>query len=113
MSDRDEVLRDKDFWDWLEYGASAWLASSADRNLRRFGIDGFAPEFLRNTKRGADIEGVAWVGEGSGTQHPYRFLLSLPQRLLHRRRHNIEIESLALDEGQQTLEVVIKATDGS
>jgi len=42
----------------LEYGATAWLATAADRNLRRFWIDGFIPEAMRNTKRGEMLKAL-------------------------------------------------------
>jgi len=45
MNDRDEIISDQAFWSRLEYSATAWLATAADRNLRRFWIDGFMQHF--------------------------------------------------------------------
>ncbi len=85
MNDRDEIISDQPFRSRLEYSATAWLATAADRNLRQFWKDGFIPEAMRNTNRGGDVEGTVWVGEGSSTQHQYRFVASVPQKLLHGR----------------------------
>ena len=46
MSDRDEIMQDRPFWTRLEYRASDWLASAADRNLRWHWIDGFIPDVV-------------------------------------------------------------------
>ena len=125
MSDRQQILSDQEFWTRLEYDASRWLEGSEDRALRRFWIDGFNPEVATNTKRGLDVEGAAWVmrsdggevaggvpphkrhGEGDRSQPYYRFLASIPQKLVNGRRLGFEIESLSLDEGQQFLQIVI------
>lgn len=104
MSNR-QILDDEEFWTRLEYDASQWLQSSNDKELRRHWVDGFTPTNAVNTKRGLDAEGVAWVmGEG-GCE--YRFLVSIPQKLLHRKKQKLEIESLSLDKDQRVLEVVV------
>ena len=91
----------------MEYDTSHWLESSDDKTLRRFWIDGFVPESIIDTKRGADVEGTAWVGDGPREQHQYRFIVSLPQKLLHRGRQTFSIEQLSLDAAQQTLRIEI------
>jgi len=107
MIDRHHILTDQEFWTRLEYDASRWLETSNARELRRYWIDGFIPTNAMNTKRGIDIEGVAWVGQGGRTQYEYRFRASVPQKLLHGHSQNFEIESLSLDEDQHLLEVVV------
>jgi hypothetical protein len=107
MTDRCQILDDQEFWTRLEFDSSGWLKNSDDPTLRRFWIDGFIPETATNTKRGLDVTGAVWVGEGSWMQYQYRFLASVPQKLLHGHRHGFEIESLSLDEGGQLLEIVI------
>jgi hypothetical protein len=105
MSDRHQILDDQEFWTRLEYDASRWLETSSDRALRRYWVDGFVPANAINTKRGLDVEGVAWVmGGGNGE---YRFIASVPQKLLHGKSQSFEIESLSVDEDQHLLEVVV------
>jgi len=65
------------------------------------------PESATDTKRGLDVGGTAWVGDGPRLQHPYRFIVSIPQKMLHRRRDSFSIERLVLDEAQQTLQMEI------
>ena len=107
MSDRAEILHEEPFWTRLEYSATGWLASAADRNLRRLWIDGFIPEAFANTRRGLDVEGTAWVGEGGSMQQQYHFVVSVPQNLLHGRSRDFEIESLSVDQVQHLLKIVI------
>ncbi len=103
MSDRHAIIRDTDFWSRLEHAASAWLATSTEKRSRRFWIDGFIPETATNTQRGADIEGISWVGEGSH-QHEYRFIASMPQELLHH-RGSFAIDDITVDDAQKQLSV--------
>jgi hypothetical protein len=98
MSDRNQIMDDGEFWTQLEYDASHWLESSEDKTLRRFWIDGFLPKSAAGTKLGADVEGTAWVSTGGRAQYPYRFVVCVPQKMLHRRRQNFRIERLSLDE---------------
>ena len=100
-------MHDEPFWTRLEYGASGWLASAADRHLRRFWIDAFIPETFANTRRGLDVEGTTWVGAGPRMQYRYRFVASIPQELLNRRNDDFEIESLSLNPDEQLLAIVI------
>ena len=106
MSDRHQIIYDKEFWTRLEYDVSRWLGGSDDKTLRRFWIDGFLPESATDTKRGADVEGMAWVGIGGSEQYQYRFVVSVPQKMLHR-RETFSIERLSLDEAQQTLQIEV------
>jgi hypothetical protein len=100
MRDRHAIIEDKDFWEQLEYAATARLAESSQKLLRRFWIDGFIPEIAKNTKRGADIEGIVWVGERPRYQHEFRFVASIPQKLLHR-REQFHIDDIAIDEARK------------
>ena len=92
----------------MEYAGSAWLASSHEKRLRRFWIDGFTPERIKDTRRGADIEGIAWVGKGSD-QHEYRFVASVPQKLLSRRA-SFAIDDITVDDAQKQLTLTLSAT---
>jgi hypothetical protein len=104
MSDRHQIMDDRTFWLRLEYDAGGWLADKIRGGLW---IDGFMPEFITDTKRGVDIEGVAWVANGGREQYPYRFPVSVPQKMLHRRRDNFSIEELNLDESRKILQIRI------
>ena len=91
----------------MEFDASRWLESLDVKTLRRFWIDGFLPETITNTKHGADVEGTARVGIGARDQYQYRFVVSVPQRMLHRGRQTFCIERLSLDEAEQTLQIEV------
>ena len=113
MSERHQILNDQEFWSRLEYEASRGLANSADQALTQFWIDGFLPEAISDTKSGADVEGIVWVGEGPRIQHQYRFVVSVPQKMLHRRRKSFSIDRFDLDAEQQVLQIAVvsRATD--
>jgi hypothetical protein len=100
-------MKDALFWTKLAYSACGWLRDSEEASLRRFWIDDFLPESATDTKRGIDVKGTAWVGDGPRDQQAYRFIVSLPQKMLRRRRDTFSIESFVLDEKQHTLQVDI------
>jgi hypothetical protein len=102
MHDRHAIIEDTDFWSRLEYAATAWLAESGEKRLRRYWIDGFIPETAKNTQRRTDIDGIVWLGEGSRGQHEYRFVASVPQKLLHRPAQ-FHIDSIVIDETQKQI----------
>ena len=106
-SDRHQVLKDPLFWTRLAYASSGLLRESPDKSQRRFWVDDFMPESATDTKQGVNIEGMAWVVEGSQTMLPYRFLVSIPQRMLGYRRDNFLIERFELNEEHHTLRVEI------
>ena len=108
MNPRHAIIGDKDFWLRLERAASAWLSSSDKKLLRRFWIDGFVPETAKDTQRGADVEGVIWLGEGSRQQHEYRFVASIPQKLLHN-RGTVAIDDIAIDDTQKQVALRLSA----
>ena len=108
MTDRHRIKDDRQFWERLEYAASHWLRGSDDVALRRFWIDGFLPEAAKNTQRGVDVEGAVWVGLGRLRQFQYRFVVSVPQKLLHQ-RETFSIEHLALNEAEQTLQIAVSS----
>jgi hypothetical protein len=112
MRDRDAFIEDRDFWERLEYSASAWLGGSQEKRLRRFWIDGFIPETAKNTQRGADIEGIIWVGEGPRDQYQFRFVASVPQKLLHRRAQ-FHIDDIAIDEAQKQVTISLSGPSSS
>ena len=107
MTERHPILDDQEFWTKLEYDASRWIESSENKELRRFWIDGFAPEAIKNTRNGAAINGIAWVGEGGRIQHQYEFVLSAPQELLQL-RHDYVIARLFLDVNQRSLSMELR-----
>jgi hypothetical protein len=100
-------MKDALFWTQLAYMACGWLRNSEDASLRRFWIDDFLPESATDTKHGVDVQGTAWVGDGSRDQYPYRFIVSVPQKMLHRRPDSFSIERFVLDEAQHTLQMQI------
>jgi len=103
---RYQILQDGLFWTKLAYHACGWLRNAEDVSLRRFWIDDFLPEIANDTQRGVDVEGIAWIGEGSRTMHPYRFVASIPQKLLHRQL-SYTFECFTLDASQRTLQLEI------
>lgn len=106
-SNRHQIIRDALFWTKLAYSACGWLRASEHMSLRRFWIDDLLPESVTNTKLGLDVEGTAWVGDGPKDMSPYRFIVSVPQKMLHRSPESFTIESLVLDEVQHTLQMEI------
>jgi hypothetical protein len=106
-SNRHQIMKEPLFWTRLAYTTCGVLRESADKSLRRFWVDDFLPENATDTKHGVDVEGTAWVGDGSRAMHPYRFVVSVPQRMLHRRQDSFSIECFALDEEQHTLRMEI------
>lgn len=107
-----DIIDDREFWNRLEYAASHWLQSSNEKSLRRLWIDGFLPEHAAGTKFGIDVTGIAWVGSEGRVQHPYRFIVSVSQKMAHRRKRDISIEQLVVDSAQQTLEMQIDVEEG-
>ncbi|MFN0055800.1 MAG: hypothetical protein ACKV0T_26955 [Planctomycetales bacterium] len=106
LSDRHQVLTDAHFWSELEYSACRWLRASTDPRLKYFWVDGFVPETIRDTRRGVDVEGFAWVVDGQ-VQHRYRSVVSLPQKLLRGTRQDFVIDQMIFDWRQRVLEVVV------
>ena len=106
MHDRYQIMDDQEFWTWLEHGASAWLAAADDRTLRHYMVDGFLPDTVRNTKRGVEVDGFAHV-YGPGIKDPFRFTVSVPQKMLQRRREKFAISQLYLDPAQEILRLEV------
>ena len=100
-------MKDAFFWTKLAYSACGWLQESEDASLRQFWIDDFLPEAVTDTKRGVEVQGTAWVGDFQRRMDPYRFNVSVPQKMLHRRRDSFLIEQIVLDEKHRTLWVEI------
>jgi hypothetical protein len=111
MNNRDQILTDDEFWTRLEFESSHWLELSEDKALRSFWVDGFIRELARNTKRGLDVQGVAWVGQGGRMQWQFQFIVSLPQKMLSRRNPKFHIENLELDVIQKTLFILLRTLD--
>jgi len=106
-SHRHEIMQDQRFWTKLAFTACALLREGEDQTLRGLWVDDFKPEHVADTKHGVDIEGTAWIGDGPQAMHPYRFILSVPQKILHRRRDRFSFEIFVLDQDQHTLQVSI------
>jgi hypothetical protein len=100
-------MKDPLFWTRLAYTSCGLLRESADKSLRGLWIDDFLPESATDTKYGVDVEGTAWVGDGSRAMLPYRFVVTVPQKMLHHRRDHFSIERFDLDEEQHTLQIEI------
>ena len=107
ISDRHQIMKDPLFWTRLAFTFCGLLRESADTSRRGLWIDDFLPESATDTKQGVDVEGTAWVGNGSLAMHPYRFVVSVPQKILSRRREGFSIERFDLDEERHTLQVEI------
>ena len=108
MSERYQIMRNPLFWTQLAYTSCGLLRESANKSLRRLWIDDFLPESATDTKHGVDVDGIAWVGGGSGAMHAYRFVVSVPQMMLRRRQDQFSIERFELDEKRQTLQMEIR-----
>jgi hypothetical protein len=109
VSDRNRIIADQEFWTRLEFEATGWLAASDDSATKQFWIDGFIPDTAENTKRGIDVRGIAWVDDGARSQHPFQFVVSVPQKMLSKKNPRIEIESLRLEPGEKTLIILLSS----
>jgi hypothetical protein len=108
-----DIQDDGEFWSRLEYAASRWLSSASDLTLRHFWIDGFLPDAFRRTNAGAEIEGVAWVGNGSRKQEQYRFRARVRWQVVDESRDDFEIERIAFDHVNRTLEVKVGKSEAN
>jgi hypothetical protein len=106
-SNRHQILKDAIFWTRLAFTACGWLREAGDESLHGFWVDDFIPEGVTDTKQGVDVQGTAWIGDGPRIQHPYRLIVSVPQKMLHRRRDSFWIDHFILDEANQTLQIEI------
>jgi hypothetical protein len=66
-------MKDPLFWTRLAYTACGLLQESDDKSLRGFWIDDFLPESATDTKRGVNVAGTAWVGNGRAICSPLRW----------------------------------------
>lgn len=86
--------------------ASGWLAKSRNPLHRRYWIDGFLPDVFTNTKEGLVVGGVVWMMSESGDGE-WRFCVSIPQKLVHRRTRTFSIEDVWIDEEERTLDIAL------
>lgn len=100
-------MSDALFWTRLAFTSCGLLRESADARLRGLWIDDFMPESASDTRRGVAVEGTAWIGDGPRAMHQYHFIVSVPQRMLHRCRDTFSITSFDLDAEQHTLQMEI------
>lgn len=102
MDPRHEILRDASFWSSLEFDLCGWFASASDPSLRGRWCDGVLPELARNTREGIEVTGKAWIMNGSSADR-WEFTLSVPQKMLRRRRAELTITEVMLDQQRKTL----------
>jgi len=108
MNARHAIFQDREFWSHLEFTLTGWLADHEEKDLRRFWIDGFIPEGIKDTKYGADVEGKAWVGTSAREQSAYRFVASIPQSLLARTNREYRLSEVHLNPENRQIEFTIE-----
>jgi hypothetical protein len=107
-SNRHHILSDKEFWLDLEYELSGWFQTCGVASLGGFWCDGFIPRSADNTKHGIDVQGMAWIGKGGREQYEYEFVVSIPQRMLTRRRGDIVISGVVVDPVRKRLQFAVE-----
>jgi hypothetical protein len=113
VNDRHQVLADKEFWLALEFSLSGWFRTCADRSLGGFWCDGFLPHSANDTKHGVDVYGNAWIVDGRKVQREYAFVVSIPQRMLSRRRNDIRLTGVDIDVAHERLQFAVAPAGGS
>jgi hypothetical protein len=106
MSDRHQILADRNFWLRLEYELSGWFRTCGDNALGGYWCDGFMPHSARDTKNGVTVDGIAWIEERKG-QKQYAFSLAIPQRLLFRRRRSAVLVVTGIDVQHRQLQLAM------
>lgn len=101
-------MDDMDFWLMLEYDMSGRFYKSLEKEMRKYWIDGFTPQFIDNTKTGVEVRGDIWVAERSNAQIKYRFLARVPQKLLHRKIRDFNCEIVVLNVARKYVELNIE-----
>lgn len=112
VSDRHQVLMDAQFWLELEFKLSGWFTSSGDRSLSGFWCDGFLPQFATDTKSGVDVSGSAWIGNGPREQSKWSFVVSIPQRMLTRRRNDVVVKAVEVDVEREQILFTVEPASG-
>ena len=100
-------MKDPFFWMQLAASSTELLGDSADKPLRGLWIDDFLPERITDTRHGVEVGGIAWVGRGPREMHPFRFVVSVLQKMLMRRRERFSIERFDIDAEQHTLQLEV------
>jgi hypothetical protein len=108
MNPRHAIFEDRDFWSHLEFALTGWLADQDVKEFRRFWIDGFIPEAIKDTHFGVDVEGKAWVGTSAREQSAYRFVASIPQSLLALKNRTYRIAEIELNPEAKRLGITIE-----
>ena len=108
MERRHVIINDREFWTHLEFTLTRWLADQEAKDLRCLWIDGFLPESITNTQYGVDVEGEAWVGTSGSEQSAYRFVASIPQAMIDRRRRSYRISDVEVDPSRLRLNIVVE-----
>jgi hypothetical protein len=104
-----DIMKDGMFWSRLEFTACGWLATSEEKIHRKYWIDGFAPEELRQSNAGVEISGRVSV-VGHRTYEDFRFFTRMPWRIVTRGRELFEIEQIEIDEESRTVALSFRAT---
>jgi hypothetical protein len=113
MSDRHQILSDEKFWLALEYKLSGWFRTSGNRSLGGLWCDGFLPHSASDTKNGIDVHGDAWIGDGRREQQKYSFVVSIPQRMVGRRRSDVALTDIDIDVEQERLRFAVEPAASS
>jgi hypothetical protein len=109
VNDRHQVLTDKEFWLMLEFNLSGWFRTCEDRSLGGFWCDGFVPYSATDTKHGVDVRGNAWIADGQKSQREYAFVVSIPQRMLSRRRSDVALTGVDVDVAHKRLRFAVES----
>ncbi|HEY1051669.1 MAG TPA: GNAT family N-acetyltransferase [Prosthecobacter sp.] len=97
-------MHDTLFWLRLEYHVGAWL----NDNVRQgYWNDGFRPEGIKDTRHGVEVEGITWVCFGSEVLPPFRFVVSIPQKMLRRGRERFVIEDVLFNEAGRDIRIAV------
>ena len=92
----------------LEFNISGWFRSCEDRLLRGHWCDGLVPHSATDTKHGVEVHGNAWIADGRKTQREYSFVVSIPQRILSRRRSDVALTDVDIDVEHERLRFAVE-----
>ncbi len=94
----------------LEFVLSGWFRTHAAPSFGGFWCDGFLPHTATNTRLGIDVCGDAWIAEGDRSMRKYAFEVSIPQRMLGRRRSHVALSDVEIDVKRHALRFVVEPT---
>ena len=91
----------------LEFNLSGWFRTCEDRSLAGYWCDGMSPHSATDTKHGVEVHGNAWIANGGNAQSEYSFVVSIPQRMLSRRRSDVALADVNIDVAHERLQVAV------